>query len=172
MFQKYQPDYYAEHIFALPVSFYQKRGIKTILCDLDNTLDSYRLYHPSSRVVEWKKEIDQAGIRVFIISNNRGERVQAYSSALGVTYLANTRKPFNRNLLRFLRKNDVDLNTCILIGDQLITDIRCAKRCKIASVLTEPIVKEDQWTTHFNRMIDRPIRKYLKKHQRLKLWKE
>lgn len=172
MFQKYQPDYYAQHIFAIPISFYQKLGIRTILCDLDNTLDSYRCFSPSLRVQEWKQALDQAGIQVFIISNNHGPRVHAYATALGVSYLANTKKPFKRNLLRFLKEKGIDLHTCVLIGDQLITDIRCAKRSKIRSVLTEPIVKEDQWTTHFNRLVDRPIRKHLKKHGRFRSWED
>ena len=59
-----------------------------------------------------------------------------------------------------------------LIGDQLITDVSCGKKSGILTILTEPIVKEDQWTTRFNRLIDRPMRKRLKKQGKLKRWEE
>ena len=40
----------------------------------------------------------------------------------------------------------------------------CAKNVGIKVILTEPITKKDQWTTKFNRLIDKPIRNYLRKH--------
>jgi predicted HAD superfamily phosphohydrolase YqeG len=60
----------------------------------------------------------------------------------------------------------------ILIGDQLLTDVFVANRLGIRVILTEKLVKEDQWTTRFNRMIDKPLRRYLKKKQKLKSWRE
>ena len=166
------PDYYAKDIFSLPLSFYEAHHIRFVLCDLDNTLDSYRAYHPSLRVKEWKDALEKAGIQILIISNNHGPRVKQYAEELGVDFSYSTRKPFSSRLLAFLKKNGIFKEEAVLIGDQLLTDVACGKKCKILTVLTDPLVKEDQWTTRFNRLIDRPMRKRLKKQGKLKRWEE
>mgnify|MGYP002517036167 FL=1 len=170
--KRHIPDYYAQDIFSINPSFFKKQGVRFLLCDLDNTLDSYRLYSPSERVVDFKEKLEKEGIQLFIISNNHGERVESYAKALGVPFSYSTRKPFTRRLLAFLKKQGIDKKECALIGDQLITDVSCGKKSGILTILTEPIVKEDQWTTRFNRLIDRPMRRRLKKQGKLKRWEE
>ena len=58
MLTRYIPDFYAQNIFDVPVSFFKKHNIKIILSDLDNTLDSYKILIPSSRVVELKNKLN------------------------------------------------------------------------------------------------------------------
>ena len=164
------PKYYAKNIFEISLEFYKSLGIEYILCDLDNTLDSYRLYTPSTRVFKWKEEVTSQGFKIIIISNNKGERVRSYAEKLEVPYCSSTGKPFIRKLKKFLENNNISLSKCVLIGDQLITDMACGNRAKIVTILTDPIVKEDQWTTHFNRLIDRPLRKRLYKKEKLQSW--
>ena len=59
----------------------------------------------------------------------------------------------------------------MFVGDQLVTDVLAAKGAGLRIILTEKIVKEDQFTTHFNRLIDRPIRSYLRKKGKLPDWR-
>ena len=68
---------------------------------------------------------------------------------------------------RGLKKEEV-----MLVGDQMMTDVIAARGAKIRVVLTEKVVKEDQWTTHFNRLFDRPMRKHLAKKGELIDWRE
>ena len=59
----------------------------------------------------------------------------------------------------------------MLVGDQMMTDVLAGKGAHIKVVLTEKIVKEDQWTTHINRVFERPIRKYHRKRNNLIDWR-
>lgn len=170
MFEKYIPDAYAKSIFDVDINFFIKHNFKTILVDLDNTLDSYKASSPSTRVIMLKEALALHNIEMIIISNNKERRVNPYASKLGVRYLFSTRKPFTKRLLKFMDENNISKNDTIVIGDQLVTDVIMAKKAKIFCLLCDPIVKEDQWTTHFNRLIDRPIRRHLKKHKLLKSW--
>ncbi|MCX5775786.1 MAG: YqeG family HAD IIIA-type phosphatase [Firmicutes bacterium] len=170
MFKRFIPDYHAASVYDVEIQFFLSHGIKNLLIDLDNTLDSYKLFSPSKRAVVLKEKLIAAGINVFIISNNHGPRVTAYATALGVEYLHSTRKPFAYKVKRLLKEKKYRPEETMLVGDQLITDVLCAKRAGIRVLLTEKIVTEDQWTTHFNRLLDRPIRRYLKKKGRLKEW--
>lgn len=162
------PDYYATNIFEVPISFFKQNGFNYILCDLDNTLDTYDTLKPSSKVYELLNKLKKENLELIIISNNKGKRVSNYALTLGVKYLSSTCKPFGGKLKKFLLANDLPFEQCILCGDQLITDIPCGKNAGIKTMLFDPISKKDQFTTRFNRLIDKPKRKRLiKKH---KIW--
>lgn len=166
------PFAHASSIYDIDVAFYKKLGIKYVLSDLDNTLDSYKTKLPSSRAIELKNKLKENDIELVIISNNTGKRVSLYSNELGVRYLSAVGKPFASKLLRKLNENNIDKNCSIMIGDQVVTDITCANRARIKSVLTDKLVKEDQPTTRINRLLDRPLRKALKRKHLLKDWRE
>ena len=158
------PNYYAKDIFSINLSFFQKIKIKTILFDLDNTLDPYNVKEPSKRVYELKKNLEDLGIKMYIISNNHGKRVSTYASLLGIPYLSNARKPFGKRLKAYLKKEGIDINSTILCGDQLTTDIPSGNRAGVKTMLLDPISPLDQLSTKINRLFDRPRRKrYLKK---------
>ena len=143
----------------------------SIIIDLDNTLDSYRLYTPTERAVTLIGNLRKANITPVIISNNRGKRVSSYANALGLEYIHSARKPFSARIKKFLKERGIPLENIMFVGDQLVTDVLAAKGAGLRIVLTEKIVKEDQFTTHFNRLIDRPIRRHLRKKGKLPDWR-
>lgn len=166
------PYAYATNIYDIDPDFFRKEGIKVLLCDLDNTLDSYKALLPRKEAIDLKKKLDNLGIKLIIISNNRPKRVEPYANALGVTYISRAGKPFKKKISRFLKENCYNLNEVMLIGDQLLTDIKCASRLKIKSILLEKLVEEDQWTTKINRLFDRPLRKRLRRKNALVDWRK
>jgi len=165
------PYAHASSIFEIDVSFYKKENVKTLLVDLDNTLDSYRTKTPSKRVFDLKEKLSKEGIEMVIVSNNTGTRVTTYAEALGVRFISSIRKPFAKKLLAKAKEYNIDLSTSMMIGDQTVTDIPCGNRAGIKTVLTDKIVKEDQPTTHFNRLFDRPIRRKLMRKNLLRDWR-
>lgn len=171
MLKIYIPYAHASSIFDIDVSFFRKENIKTILCDLDNTLDSYRTKKPSKRVFELREKLTQAGIQMIIVSNNTGKRVTEYASELDIPFIPSIGKPFAKKLLAKMKDMGIDLNSTMLVGDQTVTDIACGNRAGVKTVLTDKIVKEDQPTTHFNRLFDRPLRRSLKRKNLLRDWR-
>lgn len=165
------PYAHAKSVFDIDVSFFLKEKIEVLLVDLDNTLDSYRTAKPSKRVFDLKQKLADNGIKLMIVSNNTGNRVTTYAKELDVPFISSIRKPFASKLLKKLDELGIDKNKTMLIGDQTVTDIACGNRAKIRTVLTDKIVKEDQPTTHFNRLFDRPIRKSLAKKNLLRDWR-
>ena len=171
MSKNHVPYAHAKSIFDIDVSFFKKENVKYVLVDLDNTLDSYKTKTPSPRVFELKEKLEKEGIELIIISNNTGKRVTTYASELKVKFVSSIGKPFASKLLKKLAMLNIDKNECMMVGDQTVTDIACGNRAKIKTVLTDKIVKEDQPTTHFNRMFDRPIRRQLEKKNLLRDWR-
>ena len=171
MFKRFIPFAHANSIYEIPIDFYQQNGVTLLLIDLDNTLDSYRLYTPTERAVTLIDNLRKANITPVIISNNRGKRVSGYANALGLEYIHSARKPFSNRIKKFLKEKGVPLENIMFVGDQLVTDVLAAKGAGLRIILTEKIVKEDQFTTHFNRLIDRPIRRHLRKKGKLPDWR-
>ena len=171
MLKSHIPFAHAQSLYDIDVAFFTKFGVKYVLADLDNTLDSYRTKTPSEKAVELKQKLEKAGIELIIVSNNTGKRVSTYANELKVRHLNSVGKPFAKKLLKKLAMLNIDKNQAMMVGDQVVTDITCANRAKIKSVLVDKLVKEDQITTRFNRLFDRPLRRSLKRKNLLVEWR-
>ncbi|MCQ2802113.1 MAG: YqeG family HAD IIIA-type phosphatase [Bacilli bacterium] len=171
MFKKFVPYAHAKSVYEVDPSFFKKAGVKTLFIDLDNTLDSYKSYHPKQKSFDFIKSIIDEGITPVVISNNRGKRVSSFANDLKIDYVAKARKPFAGKINQEILKRGLQKNDVMLVGDQLITDVLAGRHAHIRVLLTEKIVKEDQWTTHINRLMDRPIRHFLKRKGALKDWR-
>ena len=165
------PTYYAKSLFDIDISFFKELGIKYVFTDLDNTLDSFKQKEPSNRVIKLKENLLKENIELIIISNNKGPRVEYYSKLLGVKYLPRAGKPFSKKINMYIEDNKMEKEQIIMVGDQLMTDIKAGNGCHIKTILTDPIVNEDQWQTRFNRMFDSPVRRKLKRRKLLNSWR-
>ena len=171
MFKSFIPFAHAQSIYEIEIDFFVRNGVKTLFVDLDNTLDSYKATEPKERTINLVKSLRDAGITPVIISNNKARRVCVYADKLGVEYLASARKPFSKKLKLEIARRGLTNDDVMLVGDQMMTDVLVAHGAKIRVVLTEKVVKEDQWTTHINRLMDRPIRRYHRKRGNLVDWR-
>ena len=171
MFKRFVPFAHAQSVYEIEPEFFKKNGVKVLFLDLDNTLDSYKAKVPQERTINLVNNLKEKGIEPVIISNNKPHRVCGYADALGVSFLASARKPFSKKIKAELAKRNLKPEEVMLVGDQLMTDVLAARGAKIRVVLTEKVVKEDQWTTHINRLMDRPIRRYHRKRNNLIDWR-
>lgn len=171
LFKRFVPFAHASLIYDIDPSFFKKNGVKVLFIDLDNTLDSYKAREPQKRTLDLIKSLKDNDIVPVIISNNKPHRVGGYAGLLGVEFLASAHKPFAKRINAEIARRKLKKDEVMLVGDQLMTDVLAAKGAKIRVVLTEKVVKEDQWTTHINRIFDRPIRKYHRKRNNLVDWR-
>lgn len=170
--KKYVPFAHAKSLYEIEPQFFLSNGVNVLLVDLDNTLDSYRRKTPSDNAISLIKKLKDSGIEVVVISNNRHDRVKTYADGLGVEFTWSTGKPFARKINKFISEKGLNKENIMLVGDQLMTDVVAGKRAKIRTILTEKLVKEDQPTTRFNRIFDKPIRKHLNKKGLIIDWRE
>ena len=172
MIRRKIPFAHAKSIYDVDLAFFEKLGIKVILTDLDNTLDSVHTKTPSEKAKQLAKKLQDAGIQLWIVSNNTGERVKTYARELGVNAVCWMLKPWSFRLKRFLKKEGIAKDEVILIGDQILTDIMAGNGAKIKTLLCDPLVPEDPPWTRFNRIFERPIRKKIAKRRLVKEWEE
>ena len=133
------PDLVVNDVYELTPERLQDLGITLLLLDLDNTLAPYTVMQPSVRLRNWADGLRRAGIEPFIFSNSRGVRAEAFSKALSVDFVAKAKKPHTRFLRQVLAKKGVAPGHAALVGDQIYTDVWCARRAGILAVAVEPI---------------------------------
>ena len=167
MIKKLIPDYVFKTIYDIPLEKLYEDGIRLILTDLDNTLISYAETLPHEKLFEWKKKIEELGFEFILVSNSRKDRVDKFAKAFDIPYQKFSTKPLKRGIKRAMKKiatKKYDKNQVLLIGDQLMTDILGAKRCKIKAGLIHPVDKSsDIKATRLNRKMEQFFLKRIKK---------
>lgn len=136
----------------------QQLGVKGILLDVDNTLTSYISKEPAEGTVEWAADLQKKGYQVYIVSNNFQNRVQALAARYGLRFVSFAMKPLPLGFLEAKREIGVKSERCLVVGDQIFTDILGANLCGMKSVLLEPIERETERSFRIRRRLERPLR--------------
>lgn len=163
MFSKYKPTWMVDAIYKITPEQLKAVGIKAVLTDLDNTLIAWDYPEGTIELQNWLQEMRNADIPVMVVSNNSAERVSLVVDRLGLSYIARALKPFSFGIDKACKQLNVEKDEIVMIGDQLMTDIRAASSAGTRSVLVKPVVTTDGWKTRFNRFFERKIMKFLLK---------
>ncbi len=157
------PKFYCKNILQIDIDFLNKNNIKGLILDIDNTImdtDKKML----DGVIEWHKKIKESGIKTIVVSNtNKQDKLNEVSEKLDIECIKFSLKPLKKGFKKALKKLELAPENVASIGDQIFTDVIGANRCKIFSILVEPINEEDLWMTKWKRPIEKKIvDKYLK----------
>ena len=153
------PTWCCKSIYDLDLNVLKENNVKYILTDLDNTLAPYNIATPNYDTIALINRLKKEGFIVVIVSNNNGKRVKLFAERLDIEYISGAKKPFKAIINRYLQSNNIDIKDCVLVGDQLMTDIKCANKLKCKCVLTNPLSDEEAIVTYINRKLDKYYRK-------------
>lgn len=171
LFKKFKPTYMLDAIYRLTPAELAKHNIKAVLTDLDNTLIAWNNPDGTPELLAWIEELKAAGIPVLVVSNNNAERVARAVSPFGLEFVAHAKKPLTKGMNDAARQLDLPKEQLVMVGDQVMTDVRGANGAGIRSILVKPIVSSDGWKTKFNRFMEKRIMTYLKKRHTDMEWR-
>ncbi|TCD46743.1 YqeG family HAD IIIA-type phosphatase [Streptococcus sp. X16XC17] len=157
--EHYMPDFALERAYDLTVTSLEKHGIKAVFVDLDNTLIAWNHPEGTPEMRQWLHELRDAGIRVVVVSNNNYDRVKRAVERFEIDFEARALKPFTFGIDRAMKRFGIQPNEVVMIGDQLMTDVRAANRAGIRSILVKPLIETDSIKTKPNRMRERRMMK-------------
>lgn len=158
-----------EAIYQITPDQFNHLGIKAVLTDLDNTLIAWNNPDGTQELLDWLLVMKEAEIPVFVVSNNKASRIKRVVDRLDLPYIARALKPSAKGMNEALSQLNLKSNEVVMIGDQIMTDIRGANAAHIRSILVQPIVKTDGWNTRINRFFERKImKKLMKEHPNMK----
>ena len=133
------PDLMLEDVYALTPEMLTGRGVRFVVLDIDNTLAPYTVHAADERMIAWVRGLRGAGLELFVLSNNRGVRPEMFSGALGLPYRKKAWKPFPKQAKAIMAERGYTPEETAFIGDQIYTDVCCAKWCGAHAVLVHPI---------------------------------
>ena len=154
MLSFFTPDYYIQTFEQLNPDFLVKKGIRLLICDIDNTLVAHDDANPNDDVRIFVQKLKEAGIDFILISNNTVERTSVFAKQLGVPGFGFAKKPFKWTYKKILKEYDYKVDEIAVLGDQLLTDVCGGKRMKVFTILTDPLYQRDGTHTKFNRKIE------------------
>ncbi|QIL46379.1 YqeG family HAD IIIA-type phosphatase [Vagococcus coleopterorum] len=171
MFKKFKPTYMLDVIYHLTPEELAKHNIKAVLTDLDNTLIAWDNPNGTPELLQWFETLKEAGVPVVVVSNNNAERVAKAVSPFGLDFIAHAKKPLPKGMNEGVTKLGLPKENIVMVGDQVMTDVRAANGAGIRSILVKPLVATDEWKTKPNRFMEKHIMKYLKKRNPKMDWR-
>lgn len=151
--------------FYLTAELLCELGINVLLLDIDNTLAPYEQPLPDGGLKDWLDGLKGAGVRVAFLSNNHAERVELFNGDLGLPCRFDAHKPLTKTAKRLMLELGGTRETTAVMGDQILTDICCARSLGARAFLVPPILDKRDPFTRFKRLLERGIlKRYYKKH--------
>ena len=161
------PEYRFDTFLGASREFLASIGVRALVLDVDNTLEPYENPLPGEHVKAWIRELNDAGIRCAIVSNNGGERIKLFNSELGLPCFCKAKKPFSSGIKRALKALGATPDEAAMMGDQVFTDVWAAHNAGIRAILVPPIRDKRDLLTRFKRLLEKPVlRAYDKRRNR------
>ena len=157
------PDLYLNKVEEITAEYLNQKEIKALILDVDNTLIDYNK-NLSETIIKWAEDIKKQGIKLYILSNsNKKEKVKTVADKLGVEFEFFAKKPFKSGFQKVQRKLNIPEQNIGVVGDQIFTDIIGGNRCKMFTILVDPINNKDFWFTAWKRPIEDKIKNKIEK---------
>ena len=163
MIEIFFPDEYVDSIHHIDYGGLLKKGIKHLIFDIDNTIEPYDVKTPSEKNTALIAKLKDMGFTLLLVSNNSKKRVEKFNEELKLTAAFRAKKPLKSAVLKAMGEVGATAADTVFIGDQVFTDIWCAKRLGIYAILVKPIVSRDEISVRWKRRLERKIiDRYLK----------
>ena len=124
-------------IYAISQSDLQKKGIHSLLIDVDGTLVNRKSNMIPKAVKNWIRESKKL-FSLYLISNNPSKkRIAKIAKELNIRYKYNASKPRKKVTLFAIKEIGREPKNIAIIGDRIFTDIFVGNRCNIKTILVK-----------------------------------
>ncbi len=152
------PDKRFLNIAGITAERLKDEGVKGLVLDIDYTLASRRSPLPNSEIRTFIRSLQDAGVRLYILSNNHHNRVSRFAEALGLPYQANGCKPLPFAFRRAVRAMGLAKQEAVAVGDQIFTDVCGAHLAGLRAWMVAPYGGEDGSLFYrFRRSVEGPF---------------
>ena len=134
-------------------------GVRGLLLDIDGTITPAKRLELPPETGAWLDGFREAGIPVFILSNNRRPaRVKEVADLLGLEWMARAKKPFRPGFMRAARHLGIPPAGLAVVGDQTFTDMLGARLAGMKGVLVDSL-DTHLWYFWPRRLLELPFRR-------------
>ena len=151
------PDSVAERVENISLDSLERDGVTGLALDLDNTLVPWHTADLSVAKRAWVSQALERGFRACLVTNSYAAYAKNVSRELGVPLVGGALKPVPIAFARALHCLTLPAHRCVVIGDQLFTDVFGGKMLGMHAILVKPIATREFFTTRFMRLMERPL---------------
>lgn len=152
------PKEHFNNVREIEIEFLRKNNIKALILDVDNTLIDYDK-NLDENTIKWAEDLKKEGIKLYILSNsNKKEKVETVAQKLKIEYEYFGKKPLKTGFKKVQKKLKENPENIGVVGDQIFTDVLGGNRCKMFTILVEPIAEKDIWITLLKRPLENAIK--------------
>lgn len=155
-------DAYVSSILDITPEGLKKRGIYGLILDIDNTLVATNIKDPGSKIINYIKKLNDAGIKTIIVSNAGKKRVEVFCTHLNIDYIYKAKKPLGNGFLKAIDKMGLPKEKVAIVGDQLFTDVLGGNLIGIHTILIKPIDLKEPIPILLKRILEKPF--LIKRH--------
>jgi HAD superfamily phosphatase (TIGR01668 family) len=133
------PKYRFKSVLDITVEDLNKMGARAVALDIDNTICNDGKTNCINGLKEWIAKIQNAGIKIIIISNAMPRRPKIVSNELGLPYIASAKKPKPHTLIQGAEMMGVKIHELAMVGDQIFADVMAANDCGAIAILVDAL---------------------------------
>lgn len=164
MLQCFYPDRYLQSAYDIDYEKYYQDGFRGVIFDIDNTLVMHGA-PADARSKELIARLKELGFQIMLLSNNKEPRVKMFNDEVQVSYIFKAGKPGKGGYLKAMEMMGTTAKDTFFVGDQLFTDVWGARRCKIHSILTQPIDPKEEIQIVLKRYLEKIVLYFYNKKQ-------
>ena len=129
-------------IYNIDQSELQRKGINSLLLDVDGTLVNRKSNMIPKAVKNWIIESKKL-FSLYLISNNPSKkRIAKLAKELNLRYKYNASKPRKKATLSAIKEIGSEPINIAIIGDRIFTDIIVGNRCDIKTILVKRLNRD------------------------------
>ncbi|MBE3579610.1 MAG: YqeG family HAD IIIA-type phosphatase [Caldanaerobacter subterraneus] len=165
MYEKLIPDMIVGSVHKIDLNLLKKKGITSLVLDIDNTLLPKKAKFLDKDTVEWLERAKNEGFKICLVSNNTKKRVNELKEKTGIPGIAWAIKPRKGAFKKALKLLGAKPHETALIGDQIFTDILGGKRAGLYTILVKPLSDEELAWTKIMRRAEKIILKRIEGYE-------
>jgi uncharacterized protein len=151
------PHLHVDSVLELDATRLRTAGRVGLLLDLDCTLKDYHARCIGPAVLAWAQVLQEAGVRLCLLSNGRPARVEPYARALQVPFVAKAFKPLPYGCRAALRVLNLRPDQTAIAGDQLFADVLAGRLAGLLTILVRPTSPAEPLWTRVKRPLERRV---------------
>ena len=136
------PDYFNQSLAEIDWQQVPSYGVDLLILDIDNTLAPDGSSQADPATVALLGEMKQAGLSLCVLSNAKAKRGAEFTQNLGIPYLGLAMKPLAFKIKKFQRCHQLKPERCLMVGDQLFTDVMAGRRSGCKTLLVPPLAED------------------------------
>jgi hypothetical protein len=154
---RFLPDYMSESILKIDYDTLYDMGYRGLCFDIDNTLTEMNTTYVKDETIALISSLKEKGFRICILSNAVRRRTVEVALKLDVEYVHMAFKPLKKGYIKAMVLLGLPGGSCVMIGDQLFTDIKGGKKAGFLTILTSILNEKESADIRFRRIFERII---------------